>query len=1013
MTPERYQQIGKLYHSALEITPGERPTFLAQACDGDEELLREVQSLVAAHEQAGSFIESPAIEVAAEILAADSYSDMVGQNLSHYEIKALLGVGGMGEVYLAHDTRLGRQVALKLLPGAFINDVDRVRRFEQEARAASALNHPNILTIYEIERAEDKHFIAMEYIDGETLREKIHCQRSPLLKLLKWLQQVAEGLAKAHAAGIVHRDLKPDNIMVTRDGYAKVLDFGLAKLIEQPDRADAGEATSSEAATVVMPQHSLPGMVRGTVGYMSPEQAQGCVKEIDQRSDIFSFGCILFEAATGHRAFEGKDTLDSLHKLVHAPTPQIKETKADAPDELQRIVRRCLAKDPERRYQSIKDVAIELEELYQELKAEHEAQLPAQLVSNLDTTPSVDAQAGVSSASQSAVSIAEAGWTRQTTSAGYLVNDIERHKTGAALIILALAVAIAGIAYGLYKLVWHKPATSPPSIKITRLTTTSNVFWGAISPDGKYIVYSVGDERGLQNVWVKQVATPSKVEIVAPSDAVYGRFTFTRDGSYIYFNKVEASHLASIYRIPALGGLAQKVVENAASRAALSPDEKRLAFIRGDAISKETSLVVANSDGSAEQTLATRKSPDYFFFGVIAWSPDGKSITCLIGNSPAAGTFGIVPRASGRLINVPVDGGVEKPVDAPKWIAILSIEWLADGSGLIVIAQEQPSLPAQVWYLSYPGGEAHRITNDFNNYLGVSLTADDTALVTIQRETTTHIWVAPDGDANHAKEITTGTGREDGARNISWTPDSKIVYDSTASGSRHVWIMNMDGSDQRQLTEGNHDNQWQTVSPDGRYLVFASNRTGAFHIWRMNIDGSNLKKLTDGAGESGPFFSPDGQWVLYSDYSSGSWKVPADGGEPVRLTSDGRASSISPDGKLVAYARQSGPGTGNIEIIPFEGGSPIKSFEITSTRLINIHWTSDGRTIIYNVLHGPFHFGVSNLWSQSLDGGQPVQLTNFKSETFVGWDQSRDGKWFAFGRGHENNDVVLIKDFRW
>src|SRR5205085_3229632 len=278
MTPERYRRIGELYHSALELAPDERPPFLAQACGGDEELLREVESLIASHEQAGSFIESPAIEVAAEIVAEDSYGDMSGRLLSHYEIKSLLGAGGMGEVYLARDTRLGRQVALKLLPGAFVNDAERVRRFEQEARAASALNHPNILTIYEIERAEDKHFIAMEYIDGETLRDKIHRERTPLPKLLKCLQQVAEGLSKAHAAGIVHRDLKPDNIMVTRDGYAKVLDFGLAKLIEQPKPAGAGDATSSEAVSAQMPQHSLPGMVRGTAGYMSPEQAQGKVE---------------------------------------------------------------------------------------------------------------------------------------------------------------------------------------------------------------------------------------------------------------------------------------------------------------------------------------------------------------------------------------------------------------------------------------------------------------------------------------------------------------------------------------------------------------------------------------------------------------------------------------------------------------------------------------------------------------------------------------------------------------
>src|SRR5213594_3659646 len=265
-----------------------------------------------------------------------------GTKFGRYEIGSQIGAGGMGEVYLAEDTRLHRKVALKILPADLASNQDRMRRFDQEAMAAASLNHPHIAHIYEIGESEGVHFIAMEYVDGETLREKIHRDKASLLKLLKYLTQVAEGLAKAHSAGIVHRDLKPDNIMITREGHAKILDFGLAKLVEPQRPFDSRDAGSSEIATAVMAQHSIPGMVMGTVGYMSPEQAQGRVKDIDHRSDIFSFGCILFEAATGKRAFEGKDALDSLHKIVHAPTPQIKDFNAEAPDELQKIVRRCL-----------------------------------------------------------------------------------------------------------------------------------------------------------------------------------------------------------------------------------------------------------------------------------------------------------------------------------------------------------------------------------------------------------------------------------------------------------------------------------------------------------------------------------------------------------------------------------------------------------------------------------------------------------------------------------------------
>ncbi len=273
-----------------------------------------------------------------------------GSTLSHYRIVSKVGEGGMGEVYLAQDTKLDRKVALKILPRNVAANRDRMERFVREAKSAAALNHPNVAHIYEIGESNGTHFIAMEFIDGQTLREKIHGDKAPLPKLLKYLIQVAQGLSKAHAAGIVHRDLKPDNIMITRDDYAKILDFGLAKLVEPQRIFGYNESGSSEIATAVMQQpvspvgqpgrgseHSTPGMVMGTIGYMSPEQASGRVDEIDLRSDIFSFGCILFEAATGQRAFAGKDVLDSLHKICHAPTPQLKDANPLAPAELRDI----------------------------------------------------------------------------------------------------------------------------------------------------------------------------------------------------------------------------------------------------------------------------------------------------------------------------------------------------------------------------------------------------------------------------------------------------------------------------------------------------------------------------------------------------------------------------------------------------------------------------------------------------------------------------------------------------
>ena len=418
---------------------------------------------------------------------------------------------------------------------------------------------------------------------------------------------------------------------------------------------------------------------------------------------------------------------------------------------------------------------------------------------------------------------------------------------------------------------------------------------------------------------------------------------------------------------------------------------------------------MANSDGSGEYVLATHKNPENFFFGGIAWTPDRKSITCVAGN-----------RAP-KIIEVPLDGGAEKLVKTPKWFAVTGIEWLPDGSGLIVLAKEQTrASPSQIWYLSYPSGEVRRLTNDFNDYANLSLTADASTGVVTRQETTSHLWVAPDGDASRAKQLTTGIDRQDGTPSVNWTPDSRIIYDSTASGGRHTWIMNADGSDQRQLTDGAFDDQGAHVSHDGRYIVFTSNRTGIFQIYRMDIDGNNLKQLTsDTDGGSAPFFSPDGRWVIYksgSVYSGNynSWKVPADGGERILLAKDSWASAISPDGTLVAYVRRIGAGTllWNIVIVPFAGGPPLKTFDVTSDSRPNSRWARDGRGITYNVTHGGPLSGVTNVWLQSLDGSPPKQLTNFTSESFFSFDWSPDGMQLVYGRGTTTSDAVLISDFR-
>ncbi len=363
--------------------------------------------------------------------------------LGRYEIRSLIGAGGMGEVYLAQDTSLNRRVAVKVLPVEVASNQDRMRRFKQEAISAASLNHPSIAHIYEIGESEGLNFIAMEYVDGATLRTKIHDEHEELSKLLRVLQHVAEGLAKAHDAGIVHRDLKPDNVMTTSDGHGKILDFGLAKLVEpQP----AAGSVSSEEPTIL--QHSTPGVILGTAGYMSPEQAQGKTRQIDHRSDIFSFGCILFEAVTGRRAFAGTDTIDTLNKIIREPAPSIASFNPDAPPDLQRIVRRCLAKDPDQRYQSIKDVAIELKEVRRELQ-EHAAPVSSSVMSHDARTLGNNDATILQNPSALTTAAQPSSAVTRASSAEFIVNEIKRHKLAAVIVVvIALLIVTAG-AFGI------------------------------------------------------------------------------------------------------------------------------------------------------------------------------------------------------------------------------------------------------------------------------------------------------------------------------------------------------------------------------------------------------------------------------------------------------------------------------------------------------------------------------------------------------------------------------------
>ncbi len=941
-----------------------------------------------------------------------------GTILGHYKILGLLGAGGMGEVFKASDTKLDRPVALKILPAHLVADTDRVRRFVGEAKAASALNHPHIITIYEIgevaaetvgeSQPDDPpglvHYIAMEYVSGGTLYQKIHRENMELKKLLEYLAQVADGLAKAHTAGIVHRDLKPENIMITEDGYAKILDFGLAKLVEPGDPGGA-TADPEEAATAML-EGTRPGMVMGTIGYMSPEQAQG--KPVDQRSDIFSLGCILYEATTRQKPFQGDSVIDSLHRIVYSQAAPIRDINPEAPTELQRIVRKCLAKDQGERYQSTRDIAIDLRDLIKEYDSQPRLS-SAYFTSPSDTQihPSVTgphaaqvsvtgpqpmataSNPAVSSGSISAIIPAPASKSRRIALAGALV----------LFVAIAIIVGYAVLAHKVGRLT----APAFQNTAITKLTSTGRAIGAMISPDGKYVVYILS-EAGKQGLWMRQTATSSNVQVVPPDEGGFIGLTFSPDGVYMYFVKGDkGATIRSLYQVPVLGGSPRKVIEDVDSAITFSPDGKRFAFIRGSRT--ESILIIVNADGSNEQKLLTYKVPDVFL--QPAWSPDGKVI--------AASTRKVSGGFRNDLVAVQVADGSEKTINTQKWRGIGDLAWLRDGSAVMVSAADQSpaSRQLQIWLLPYPSGQARRITNDLNNYSGVSLSGDSSSLVTVQSDTVATLWVAPGGDATRAHQITSGSGRYN---QLSFTPDGRLVCLSDASGGADVWLMDSDGKNQKQLTSDAGVNVFPTVSPDGRSIVFNSNRGGdpaVFNVWRMGIDGSNPRQMTQGEGEYFPAYSADNKWVMYTPISTGGtpslWKIPVDGGDPVEIINRvALRPAVSPDGKWIACGSTGDqPNSGfKLAIFPAEGGQAVKLLDIPANQQVQHRWSSDGKAILYLDDRN----GVTNVFSQALDGGPPKQLTNFTTDKIFSFDWSRDGKLIACTRGVVTTDVILIKD---